>query len=267
MRNADHPTAGGPVRMGARLRQHEILALARERGSLNVTTASRELGVSVETVRRDLTALERQGLLRREYGNAYPIESIGFETDLRRRSENLIVEKRRIAAVAAQQLDDAESVYIDEGHLPTLVARELPEDRWLTVLTASLPVATLMADRPLYTVIMLGGRVRGRTLATVDRWVETMLSEFSIDLAFMGANGLSVTGGATTPDPAVSAVKAAAVRASKRRIFVGAHNKFGPVSFSKFADVRDFEMLITDTGLSRRDAHAFAMAGPKVQRV
>jgi DeoR family fructose operon transcriptional repressor len=258
---------GAASRGAARLRQHQILSWTRERGSLNVSDASRELGVSVETIRRDLTLLEGQGLLRREYGNAYPVESVGFETDLKRRSETMVAEKHRIAAFAVEQLHDAESVFIDEGHLPSVIARDLPADRRLTVVTASLTVAADLAVRPLYTVIMLGGRVRGRTLATVDQWVASMMSEFSIDLAFIGANGLSVGNGATTPDPAVSAVKAAAMRASRRRIFVGTHNKFGASSFSKFADVSAFEMLITDTGLSRRTAHAFAMEGPEVERV
>jgi DeoR/GlpR family transcriptional regulator of sugar metabolism len=114
---------------------------------------------------------------------------------------------------------------------------------------------------------MLGGRVRGKTLATVDNWAVDMIGEFAIDLAFIGANGLSIANGATTPDPAVSAVKAAAMRASRRKIFVGAHNKFGAATFSKFAEVRDFDLLITDSGLSRRLAYDFAATGPEVQRV
>jgi DeoR/GlpR family transcriptional regulator of sugar metabolism len=255
------------TRAAARLRQHQILSMARERGALNVSDASRELNVSVETIRRDLTLLEGQGLLRRAYGNAYPVESVGFETDLQYRSESMVAEKSRIAAFAVEQLQDAESVFIDEGHLPHVIARSLPADRRLTVVTASLSVAADLAVRPPYTVIMLGGRVRGRTLATVDHWVASMIAEFSVDLAFMGANGLSIANGATTPDPAVSAVKAAAMHTSRRRIFVGTHNKFGVSSFSKFADVSAFEMLITDTGLSLRTAHSFAMAGPEVERV
>jgi len=137
----------------------------------------------------------------------------------------------------------------------------------MTVVTASLPVATELSQRESCTVIMLGGRVRGRTLATVDHWVARMLSEFSIDLAFMGANGISTTSGLTTPEPVVSEVKAAAVQASRRRIFAGAHTKFRMTSFSKFADVRDFEMLITDNKLSAGEAGRFAALGPEVFRV
>jgi DeoR family transcriptional regulator, fructose operon transcriptional repressor len=88
------------------------LSLARQRGSVNVSLISQEIGVSVETVRRDLAVLERQGLIRREYGSAFPVESVAFETDLDRRSQTLLAEKRRIADFAVEQLNDAESVFV-----------------------------------------------------------------------------------------------------------------------------------------------------------
>ena len=99
-------------------------------------------------------------------------------------------------------------------------------------------------------VILLGGRVRGRTLGTVDHWATNMLSDLVIDLAIMGTNGISRDRGLTTPDPAVSAVKHKVVEVSRRRLFVGVHTKFGVNSFCKFADIADFETLITDTGMS-----------------
>lgn len=223
--------------------------------------------MSVETVRRDLKVLEAHGLVRREYGVAYPVESAGFESDLASRESEWLPEKRRIAAEAVLQIDDAETIFIDEGYLPQLVARQLPTETALTVVTASLPVASMLAVRPSCSVVVLGGRVRGRTLATVDHWATSMLSDFVIDLAFMGANGISRTHGLTTPDPAVAAVKSAAVAASRRRIFIGAHLKFSAVSFARFAEVSDFESLITDTRLSLSEAHRYTQLGPTVIRV
>src|SRR5438093_960279 len=92
---------------------------------------------------------------------------------------------------------------------------------------ASIPAATQLATRPETTVYLLGGRVRGRTLATVDHWATQMLAGFVIDLAYLGANGISRRYGLTTPDPAVANVKAQVVRASRRRVFTGVHTKFG----------------------------------------
>jgi DeoR/GlpR family transcriptional regulator of sugar metabolism len=251
-------------------RRRYLLARARSEGRVAVTGSAQALRVSVETIRRDLKVLEDHGLVRREYGVAYPVESAGFESDLASReagSGGGVPEKRRIAAEAVQHIEDAETIFIDEGYLPQLLARELPTDTPLTVVTASLPIASMLAVRPSCTVILLGGRVRGRTLATVDHWATSMLSDFVIDLAFLGANGISRTHGLTTPDPAVAAVKSAAVTAARRRIFVGHHVKFSAVSFARFAEVPDFEALITDTGLSLSEAHRYQDMGPAVVRV
>lgn len=256
--------AGRPT---AHARRRQLLSLTRELGQLSVTSAADRLGVSVETLRRDLAVLEQRGLVRREYGSAYPVESVGFETNLEHRAGEWFAEKQRIAAEAVQHLEEAESVFIDEGFLPTLVAQDLPVDRPLTVVTASMPVATLLATRSDYTVIMLGGRVRGKTMATVGHWVSRMLAEFVIDLAFIGSNGISPTAGLTTPDPVVAEVKSVAIRASRRRIFVGAHNKFRMSSFCRFAELGEFELLITDTGLSSAEAQRFSVQGPRVLRV
>jgi len=248
-------------------RRRYLLARARTEGRVGVTGAAQDLRVSVETVRRDLKLLEDHGLIRREYGVAYPVESAGFESDLASRESEWLPEKRRIAAEAVLHVDDAETIFVDEGYLPQLVARQLPAGTALTVVTASLPVASMLAVRPSCTVMLIGGRVRGRTLATVDHWATSMLSDFVIDLAFLGANGISRTHGLTTPDPAVAAVKSAAVGVSRRRIFIGAHAKFSAVSFARFAEVSDFESLITDTGLAPSEAHRYTELGPNVIRV
>jgi DeoR/GlpR family transcriptional regulator of sugar metabolism len=71
----------------------------------------------------------------------------------------------------------------------------------------------------------------------------------------------------TTPDPAVSAVKHKVVEVSRRRVLVGVHTKFGMNSFCRFANVGDFETLVTDAGLSARDAHRYSALGPDVLRV
>ena len=88
-----------------------------------------------------------------------------------------------------------------------------------------------------------------------------MLSDLVIDLAILGANGISVKHGLTTPDPAVCAVKSKAVEVSRRRFFTGVSTKFGVTSFCRFADVAEFEVLITDTGLSSHDAARVPGAG------
>jgi DeoR/GlpR family transcriptional regulator of sugar metabolism len=231
---------------------------------VDVAKFAADLGVSKETIRRDLTVLEEHGLVRRTHGGAHPVESAGFETTLAFRTTMHVPEKSRIAAAAAELLGDAETVYIDEGYTPQLIAAALPRDRPLTVVTSSLTTAGALAAAESVTVLLLGGRVRGGTLATVDHWATRMLSGFVIDLAYVGANGISREFGLTTPDPAVSEVKAEVMRVSRRRVFSGVHTKFGAVSFCRFADVADFDAIVTDRGLPASEAHRYALLGPQV---
>ncbi|MFI9650197.1 DeoR/GlpR family DNA-binding transcription regulator [Streptomyces sp. NPDC052040] len=248
-------------------RQREIVQAARRAGAVDVTTLATELGVAKETVRRDLRALEDHGLVRRTHGGAYPVESAGFETTLAFRATSHVPEKRRIAAAAAGLLGDAETLFVDEGFTPQLIAEALPRDRPLTVVTASLATAGVLAEAENTTVLLLGGRVRPGTLATVDHWTTKMLAGFVIDLAYIGANGISREHGLTTPDPAVSEVKAQAIRASRRTVFAGVHTKFGAVSFCRFAEVAALEAIVTSTLLPASEAHRYSLQGPQVLRV
>jgi DeoR/GlpR family transcriptional regulator of sugar metabolism len=250
-----------------RERQQSILALARASGSVEATDLARRLGVSVETVRRDLRVLERHGAVRRTHGGAYPVENAGFETRLSQRTGARVEQKQRIAQAAIGCLADASSVFIDEGYTPQLVAEALPGGRPMTVLTTSVPLAAAVADRPDLTVLLLGGRVRPNTLAVVGSSVTSMLQRYVVDLAILGANGISVTHGLTTPDPSVADVKAAAIRSSRRRLLVGVHSKFGISSFCRFGDLRDIETVITDDGLPPTQARRYAELGPQVLRV
>ncbi|QCX75804.1 Glycerol-3-phosphate regulon repressor [Streptomyces sp. YIM 121038] len=252
--------------MTAEERQRQIVRAARRSGSVDVSALAVELGVAKETVRRDLRALEDHGLVRRTHGGAYPVESSGFETTLAFRTTMHVPEKRRVAAAAAELLGDAETVFIDEGFTPQLIAEALPKNRELTVITASLATAGALATADHITVLLLGGRVRPGTLATVDHWTTRMLAGFVIDLAFIGANGISREHGLTTPDPAVSEVKAQALRASRRVVFTGVHTKFGAASFCRFASVGDLETIVTSTLLSASEAHRYALLGPQVIR-
>ena len=247
-------------------RQLQILGVAREQGRVEVAVLAHSLDVAAETIRRDIRMLVDRGLLRRVHGGAIAVETAGFESDVHYRSNAHATQKRRIAAAAVNLLHAAETVYIDEGFTPRLVADELTRSgQTLTVVTSSLLAAEILADRPHVRTLLIGGRLRGRTKAMVDDWALRMLSEFVIDLAFMGANGIS-RDGLTTPDPAVAAVKREAIVRSRRRVLVAVHAKFGVSSFVRFAEARDFEAIVTGTELTTTDARRYEALGPRVIR-
>ena len=252
--------------MDSETRQSQILELARTRGRVEVVPLADELGVATETIRRDLRVLADRRLVKRVHGGAIPLESAVFESSLDYRSRVDLAQKHRIASAAADLLHGAETVFIDEGFSPRLVAEKLA-DHDVTVVTASLLAAEALADSENVNVLLLGGRMRGRTLATVGAWTLDLLGSLVIDLAYLGTNAISVEHGLTTPDPAVAAIKHAAVTRSRRSVLIAAHSKFGIDSFCRFAEVADFETIVTGTELSREDAERYHALGPEVLRV
>jgi DeoR/GlpR family transcriptional regulator of sugar metabolism len=247
-------------------RRARILEVVRDRNELEVSVLASELGATQATLRRDLRLLEAQGLVRRSYGLIAAVERSRFETPLSWRAATNNDEKTMIADAAITLLGEETSIYIDEGFTARLVAERLPTDRALTIVTPSIPVAAALAASTPHEVLLLGGRVRGRTLGSVDHWARDMLSGFSIDLAYFGANGVTVEAGLTTPDPAVAAVKSMGVQVSRRRIFVGDHAKFGVTSFARFAQIAEIETFVTSERLPISQARRFTQYGATVIR-
>ncbi|MFF4125107.1 DeoR/GlpR family DNA-binding transcription regulator [Microbispora rosea] len=252
--------------MYAEERQQEILRAARDAGRVDVVTLAERFGVTTETIRRDLTALERAGVLRRVHGGAIPVERLGFEPALAARDEVLTAEKERIAKAALAELPEDGSVVIDAGSTTSRLVQALPPDRELTVVVNSPPLATVLAARPNLTVLMLGGRVRGRTLATVEDWAIQQLSQLNVDVAFMATNGCSVAKGLTTPDPAEAAIKRAMIACADRAVLLADHTKFSGTYLARFATLGEIDVVITDTGLDPDQAAALAASGPEVVR-
>jgi DeoR family fructose operon transcriptional repressor len=251
--------------MYAEERQTHIVEEARAKGRVDVATLAETFNVTQETVRRDLTSLVRHGVLRRVHGGAIPVERLGFEPGLADRDAAMNDEKERIAEAALAELPEGEGVILlDAGTTTARLAEILPASATLTVVTNALPIAMTLASRPNLTVMSVGGRVRGRTGAMVDAWAVRTLEEMVVDVAFMGANGISAERGLTTPDTAEAAAKRAMIRAARRVVVLADHTKAGADHFARFGDLADVDVLITDSGLHPDDASALEAAGPRV---
>ena len=252
--------------MYAEERQQHIAAAARAMGRVEVAELAAELSVTTETVRRDLTVLERQGVLRRVHGGAIPVERLGFEPGLAARHGVMTAETERIAKAALAELPAEGAILLDAGTTTVRLAEALPVDRQLTVVTNAVPVASVLAGRSNVTVLLIGGRVRGRTLAAVDSWATDALAQTYVDVAFIGTNGVSVVRGLTTPDNAEAAVKRAMIASARRAVLVADHTKVGADHLCRFGDLADIDTFITDSGLDGRTAAELESLGPRVVR-
>lgn len=252
--------------MYAEERQQEIVRLARANGRVDVATLADTLNVTAETIRRDLTSLERAGVLRRVHGGAIPAERIGFEPAVETRGAVLTDEKERIAKAALAEVPEEGAVILDAGTTTARLAQALPVDRELTVVVNSPVIATILGTRPNINVLMIGGRLRGKTLATVDDWALRPLADMYVDVAFIGTNGMSVERGLTTPDPAEAAVKRAMIGAARRTVLLADHTKIGNDYLARFGTLDDLDLLITDAGLDNELVTEVEATGLRVVR-
>ncbi|MEJ8635593.1 MULTISPECIES: DeoR/GlpR family DNA-binding transcription regulator [Streptomyces] len=247
-------------------RQQEILRLARDGGRVDVLSLAEEFQVTAETIRRDLKALDRAGLVRRVHGGAIPAGRLDFEPDLSERESTAADEKDRIAQAALAELPTDGSVILDAGSSVGRLAGVFPLECSLTVVTHALPVAARLADHPGIDLHLVGGRVRHRTRAAVDAWALRAYGEVRADVVFLGANGFSAEHGLTTPDLAEASVKRAMVSAARRVVLLADSAKHGEEHFARFGDLADVDLLITDSGLAPKDAAAIEAAGTEVVR-
>ncbi|MHB9861778.1 DeoR/GlpR family DNA-binding transcription regulator [Streptomyces sp. YIM S03343] len=248
-------------------RQQRIVQLAQELGRVEVPSLAEDFGVTQETVRRDLTALERAGLLRRVHGGALPAGGLRLvEPGLAERDSTAAADKERIAKAALALLPDEGSVLLDAGTTISRLAALLPLDSALTVVTNALPVAARLAEYPNLNLHLVGGRLRHRTQAAVDAWALRDLADLEADTAVIATNGFAAHSGLSTPDLAEAAVKRAMVASARRVVLLADSSKYGARYFARFATLDQVDVVVTDTGLTDEQAEEIAAVGPEVIR-
>jgi DeoR family fructose operon transcriptional repressor len=253
--------------MYAEERQQAMAQLVATRGRLSVTSLAEEYAVTTETVRRDLTALERLGLVHRVHGGAVPAGALAaIESGLGERDAANTESKDRIARAAVDLLPTAGgTVLLDAGSTTMRLAGNLPRDLRLTVITHAVPIAARLVAHPQVELHLLPGRVRATTQAAVGADTVGALEDLRADLVFLGTNGLSLHHGLTTPDRDEAATKRALVRAARRVVVLADSSKLGRELAVRFATLDDVDTLVTDDGIS--EDHLAQLRGADVEVV
>ena len=198
--------------MYAAERQQAIADMVLSKGRASVADLATAYDVTTETVRRDLAALDRAGVLRRVHGGAVPVRALHVvEPGVMERESTRAAAKDTIARAAIEFLPvSGGTVLLDAGTTTGRIGAQLPTDRELVVVTNSVPIAARLAAMPSVSLQLLGGRVRGLTQAAVGEQVIRVLDTLRVDVAFIGTNGISVGHGLSTPDTEEAAADAAA---------------------------------------------------------
>lgn len=247
-------------------RHFRILEQARSHSRVEVSVLAQDLDVTTETIRRDLALLERQGQLRRVHGGAVHVQRLGYEPTVTARKLQQAEEKARIGRAARELLPDGGSILVDSGTTCLELVRNLPADLAISVVTNSLQASALLAEFPQVDLLFLGGRIRDVTGAGVGAWTIAALHSIHVDVAFIGANGITPEHGLTTPDQAEAEVKKAMVAAGSRVVCLADHTKMGRTQLCCFADLSRIDVVISDSGLDAALADELTAAGPEVIR-
>jgi DeoR family fructose operon transcriptional repressor len=228
-------------------RQQEIRFLLQERGHLAVSDLAQYFGVSEMTIRRDLKVLSSMGMVRREYGGATYPPSIQPERMFFNRLGEAEREKTAVGRYAAALIKPGESVILDAGTTTFAVAQAITQE--CTVITNSLPIATLLTDQKDVLILVTGGEVRESTYALVGPMTQSSIQAFNVDKLFLGVTGFSLKRGLTTTNLLESEVKQAMIHASKEVILVANSQKFEKIHYHTFADWDQVHTLVTDSGI------------------
>ncbi|PAZ11106.1 DeoR family transcriptional regulator [Streptomyces sp. SA15] len=241
----------------AEQRRALILDEVRRRGGVRVNELTRKLGVSDMTVRRDLDALARQGVLEKVHGGAVPVvEASTHEPGFEAKSGLELTAKEDIARAAAELVAPGSAIALSGGTTTYALAHQLVDVPDLTVVTNSVRVADVFhaaqrtsGPRQGAATVVLTGGVRTPSDSLVGPVADQAIAALHFDVLFLGVHGISVEAGLSTPNLAEAETNRRLVQSARRVVVVADHTKWGTVGLSSFAALEQVDTLVTDAGL------------------
>ena len=242
-------------------RRQAILAQVRERAAVSAEDLSRQFGVSVETIRRDLRSLQERGLLERVYGGATRPSGRSSEGSFAARSVRNIDRKRAIATLAASLVQPGETVVVDVGTTALEVARALPASFRGRVLTNSVPAAMELSTRSDVELLLCGGQVRAGDGACAGAHAEAFFGEFYADRAFLGSGGVHPDAGLTDYYPAEVVLRRTIIDHTAATYVLADSSKLGEIAVHRVCTLDRLTAVLTDDAENSAAFAALAAAG------
>jgi DeoR family fructose operon transcriptional repressor len=244
-------------------RKQQILTALHRTPAVRVVELSRALRVSTASIRRDLSDLERAGLLKRTHGGAVTLRLGTLEPSLAEKEDRYQAEKAAIGALAAGFVAEGDTIFLDAGSTTRLIARELRHRRGLTVVTNALNIAWDLASSEVE-LVLIGGHVRRGILSIVGPLSDLAIASLHVDKLFLAANGVHIEKGLTTPSVNEAQTKRGMVARAAQVILVADHTKFGRVAFSRICGLEQVHDVVSDARLPASTASAIRELGPRV---
>jgi DeoR/GlpR family transcriptional regulator of sugar metabolism len=246
-------------------RRRLIAESVRSRGVVSVAEMAETLGTTEITLRRDLRAMARDGLLVRTHGGAVQPASLGHEPSYYEKSGQAAAEKAAIARLAYGMIRPGDSILLGPGTTTLALARLLVASPELTVVTNSLLVAQALMEAPRVEVILTGGTLRRSIQALVGPATEDSVRALRASQAFISGNGFSAERGLSTPSPLVAATDRALAGAAQQVVVLADHTKIGEETMCQTVPTARIHTLITDSKAQPAALQAIREAGVDVR--
>ncbi len=227
-------------------RQKKILELLSIEGAVMVSRLSAELGVTDETVRRDLEKLEAKELLRRTHGGALPIDEGSYELSLEKRKGLNVEAKQAIAHKAVQFIASGDSVFLDASTTTFYMAKEIKNMKNVTVITNSIRVINELSGVEGIKAIAVGGVVSNNQ-SLVGATAENYITEnYFADKMFFSSKGIGNSVGILEGNEQECYIKQRMIANSRIHYYLCDKSKVGRVGYMKLTALENIEYLITD---------------------
>ena len=230
-------------------RRNGIVEVLKTDGKILVEEIADKLGVSPMTIRRDLQQLEKEEVLTRTHGGAIMGGKLTQEIPYNQKKEENTKAKEKIAEQAITLVKDGFTIILDAGTTNMSIAQKLIKFSNLKVLTNDLLIAFYLSQQGIE-VYCSGGKIQKSTGACIGSTAQNFFSEVYADIAFIGASAVDIKTGVSTPNLDKSELKKKMFAAGEKKILVADSSKFGKKSFAKVMDLKDLDLIITDSSLS-----------------
>lgn len=244
-------------------RHGEILRILHEEGTVTIASLAERLGVSLETVRRDVKPLADDGSVLKMHG-AVGLASMVGEAPFERRMRENAEAKRLIARMVAATIRDGEAIMLDTGTTTSFLARELLGHRRLTVVTNSSDIARTLATVNGNKVYMAGGELRSDSGAAFGISAIEFVSRFSVDHAVISIGAVDAVAGLTDYDLDEAEFARMVLSRGQRSLVITDHTKFGRQGLVRVCGFDGFSELATDQPPPRDVAAALSQAGARL---
>jgi DeoR family transcriptional regulator, fructose operon transcriptional repressor len=228
-------------------RQKAIQAYLTKKGNASVAELYQMFDVSEMTIRRDLKDLERKGLLRRTYGGAFPTEPAFFEMSFQAKSSMFTEEKKAIARVCVDLVQDGDVIFLDSGTTTLEVARNICHMA-ITVVTNDLNISSALVNYSNINLFISGGELRRGTNNLIGSKALSFFDGIQGSKLIMGVEGVDVAAGFTIPDLDEVLIKKRMMQAVDMVIVVADKSKIGRHTMGLIAPLTDAHHLVTDSG-------------------